>query len=386
MKRAARPARARASASRTPAARERASGRGNGKAGARRPASREAVSRSAPAPAPRAAAARAQHAAPAGRDLLALAREVVRVEAAAVAALEGRLGDEFVAAVEILAACRGKVIVSGVGKSGLIAHKLAATLTSTGTPAVFLHPADALHGDAGLFTPGDVALFVSKSGESDELLALSPYLERHGIPLVSLVATPGSALAQRSQATLVTGPAREACPMDLTPTTSITLAQVMGDCLAVALLESRGFQADDFRFLHPGGVIGRAAARRVEERMHAGDELPRVSEGASLREVMLEIMNKRLGVTTVVDAGGALAGVVTDGDFKRILVRHDDPWSLTAADVMTRDPSTIAKDALVAAAVRAMEERPAGPITALVVVDAARRPLGVLHLHDCLRG
>jgi arabinose-5-phosphate isomerase len=366
-----------ASTSRAPARRGGTSSRGNGKPGAaRRPASREALP---PAAAPRAIA-------PARRDLLALARDVVRTEAAAVAALEGRLGEEFLEAVRILAACRAKVIVSGVGKSGLIAHKLAATLTSTGTPAVFLHPADALHGDAGLFGPGDVALFVSKSGESDELLALLPYLERHGIPLVSLVATPGSALAQRSQAALVTGPAREACPMDLTPTTSITLAQVMGDCLAVALLESRGFQADDFRFLHPGGVIGRAAARRVEERMHAGEELPRVGEGATLREVMLEIMNKRLGVTTVVDARGALAGVVTDGDFKRILMRHSDPWSLTAAAVMTRNPSTIAKDALVAAAVRAMEERPAGPITALVVVDEARRPLGVLHLHDCLRG
>jgi arabinose-5-phosphate isomerase len=318
-------------------------------------------------------------------DLLELARAVVRTEAGAIAALEAGLGEEFLAAVGILAACRGKVIVSGVGKSGLIAHKLAATFTSTGTPAVFLHPSDALHGDAGLFTPGDAALFVSKSGESDELLALMPYLERHGIPLVSIVATPQSALARRSKAALVTGPVREACPMDLTPTTSITVAQVMGDCLAVALLEARGFAAEDFRFLHPGGVIGRAAARRVEERMHAGDGLPRVSEEAKLREVMLEIMNKRLGVTTVVDRGGALAGVVTDGDFKRILVRHPDPWVLTAAEVMTKSPSTIGKDALVAAAVRAMEERPAGPITALVVVDEGRRPIGVLHLHDCLR-
>lgn len=320
------------------------------------------------------------------QDLLALAREVVRIEAAAVAALEARLGDDFLRAVELLAACRGKVIVSGVGKSGLIAHKLAATLTSTGTPSVFLHPADALHGDAGLFTPGDAALFVSKSGASDELLALIPYLERHGLPLVSIVATPRSALASKSHATLVTGPVREACPMDLTPTTSVTLAQVMGDCLAVALLERRGFSPEDFRFLHPGGVIGRAASRRVEELMHGGDALPRVADTASLREVMLEIMNKRLGITTVVDAAGALAGVVSDGDFKRILMRHTDPWPLTAADIMNRAPSIIAKDALVAAAVRTMEERPAGPITALVVVDAQHRPTGVLHLHDCLRG
>lgn len=318
-------------------------------------------------------------------DLLARAREVVRVEAAAVAALEERLGPEFLAAVEILAACRGKVIVSGVGKSGLLAHKLAATLTSTGTPAVHLHPADALHGDAGLFTPGDAALFLSKSGASEELLALVPYVERHGIPLVAVVATPHAPLAARADATLVVGPVREACPMDLTPTSSVTVMQVLGDCLAVALLERRGFRPEDFRFLHPGGVIGRSASRRVGELMHAGAALPNVAEGAPLREVMLEIMNKRLGICCVTDAGGRLAGVVSDGDFKRILVRHPDPWGLTAADVMSRSPSTIGPAALVAAAVRAMEERPGGPITALVVTDEAGRPVGVLHLHDCLR-
>ena len=322
----------------------------------------------------------------ASRELIERAREVVRIEAAAVAALESRLDDSFVLAVDVLAACRGKVIVSGVGKSGLLAHKLAATLTSTGSPAVFLHPTDALHGDAGLFTPGDVALFVSKSGGSDELLALLPYLDRHGIPLVSIVAVAQSPMAQRSRVVLNTGPLREACPMDLTPTTSITVAQVMGDCLAVALLERRGFKPEDFRFLHPGGVIGKAAARPVGELMHVGDELPRVLESTPLREVVLEIMAKRLGLTTVVDAVGGLAGVVTDGDFKRILLKYSEPWTLTAADVMTRTPATIAATALVAAAVRAMEERPTGAITALIVVDGSGRPAGVLHLHDCLRG
>ena len=319
------------------------------------------------------------------QDLLALARRVVRTEAEAVAALEGRLDAAFLDAVETLAGCRGKVIVAGVGKSGLIAHKIAATLTSTGTPALFLHPADALHGDAGVFGPGDVALFVSKSGATEELLALLPYVERHGIPLVTIVAVPGSPLARRSRVALVTGPAREACPMDLTPTTTITLAQVMGDCLAVALLERSGFQPEDFRFLHPGGVIGRAGARRVAELMHDGDALPRVGAGTGLRDIMLEIMNKRLGITAVTDGDGRLAGVVTDGDFKRILMKHADPWGLTAADVMTPAPATIAPDALVAAAVRQMEERPAGPVTALIVTDAEGRPVGVLHLHDCLR-
>ena len=320
------------------------------------------------------------------RDLLAIARDVVRTEAKAVAGLEQRLGPAFERAVHVLAACRGKVVVSGVGKSGLIGQKIAATLTSTGTPAVFLHPADAMHGDAGLFAPGEVALFVSKSGATEELLALMPYLERHGIPLVSIIAQPDSPLEQRSDAALVLGPVVEACPMDLTPTTSVTLTQVMGDCLAVALMELRGFEPDDFRFLHPGGVIGRAAARRVRELMHAGEALPAVRRDTGLRDVMLEIMNKRLGITTVLEADGRLAGVVTDGDFKRILMKHADPWHLKAADVMSESPSTIGPEALVATAVRAMEERPQGPITALVVLDDGRRPLGVLHLHDCLRG
>jgi arabinose-5-phosphate isomerase len=318
-------------------------------------------------------------------DPIERAREVVRIEAAAVAGLEQRLGPSFARAVELLAGCRGKVIVSGVGKSGLLAHKLAATLTSTGSPSVFLHPADALHGDAGLFAPGDCALFISKSGSSDELIALLPYLVRHGIPLVCIVSDGASALAKRSDAALVTGPVREACPMDLTPTTSITLAQVMGDCLAVALLERRGFAPEDFRFLHPGGLLGRAASRRVADLMHSGDSIPRVRFEAPLREVMLEIMNKRLGITTVVDGADVLAGVISDGDFKRILVKHENPWGLKARDVMTGSPSTITEDALVAAAVRLMEERPAGPITAVVVVDATRHPIGVLHLHDCLR-
>ena len=319
------------------------------------------------------------------RDPLELAREVVRTEAQAVAALEGRLGPPFVRAVETLAACRGKIVVAGVGKSGLIGQKIAATLTSTGSPAVFLHPADALHGDAGLFARGDVALFLSKSGATDELLALLPYLDRLAIPLVSIVVQVGSPLVQRSTASIALGPLTEACPMDLTPTTSITLTQVVGDCLAIALMELRGFKPEDFRFLHPGGVIGRTASRPVSERMHAGDELPRVRETTPLRDVMLEIMAKRLGITTVLDAAGMLIGVVSDGDFKRILLQQSDPWSLTAGDVMSRTPTTIAPEALVARAVRIMEDRPQGPITALVVVDEHGQALGVLHLHDCLR-
>jgi arabinose-5-phosphate isomerase len=318
-------------------------------------------------------------------DPLARAREIVRIEAQAVAALEQRLDASFTDAVRVISECRGKLVVAGVGKSGLLGQKLAATLTSTGTPAVFLHPADALHGDAGLFARGDVALFLSKSGATEELLALMPYLERYGIPLVSIVAQSGSALARKSAASIVLGPVTEACPMDLTPTTSITLTQVVGDCLAIALMELRGFRPEDFRFLHPGGVIGRSAARRVSEIMHADAALPSVLLETRLRDVMLEIMDKRLGMTTVTGSDGTLAGVVSDGDFKRILLKHADPWALTAGDVMTRTPTTIAPDELVASAVRRMEDRPEGPITALVVIDEQHKAIGVLHLHDCLR-
>jgi arabinose-5-phosphate isomerase len=319
------------------------------------------------------------------QDPLELAREVVRTEASAVAALESRLGPSFTRAVELLAACRGKLVISGVGKSGLIGQKIAATFTSTGTPAVFLHPADALHGDAGLFARGDAALFLSKSGASEELLALMPYLERLGIPLISIVVQGGSPLVQKSAAAIVLGPVVEACPMDLTPTTSITLTQVVGDCIAIALMQHRGFKPEDFRYLHPGGVIGRAAARPVRELMHGGAALPSVREDTKLRDVMLEIMDKRLGVTTVLGSDGALAGVVSDGDFKRILLKTPDPWGLSAGEVMARMPTTIGPDELVATAVRMMEDRPQGPITALVVVDEQKRALGVLHLHDCLR-
>ena len=319
------------------------------------------------------------------REPLALAREVVRIEAQAVAALADRLDGGFARAVQLIASAQGKLVVAGVGKSGLLGKRIAATLTSTGTPAVFLHPADAMHGDAGLFARGDVALFLSKSGATEELLALMPYLERLAIPLVALVVQPGSPLALHSAAPIVLGPVVEACPMDLTPTTSVTVMQVVGDALAVALMEQRGFRPEDFRFLHPGGVIGRSAARRVRELMHAGDALPAVPPTATLREVMLEIMAKRLGITTVRAADGTLAGVVSDGDFKRILLQRPDPWSLTAADIMSTTPTTIGPEELVASAVRQMEDRPQGPITALVVVDEARRAVGLLHLHDCLR-
>jgi arabinose-5-phosphate isomerase len=320
---------------------------------------------------------------------MAVGQAVLR---AAARALEGQadgLGLSFTAAVEVLAAARGKVVLSGVGKSGLVAQRLAATLTSTGTSAFFLHPTEAAHGDAGILQRGDAALFISKSGGSEELGPLLEFLVRLEIPLVAITARAESPLGRAAQVVVETGEVGEAGPLAFVPTTSATVAQVLGDALAQALAARRGFREADFAFLHPGGVLGRAMRLTAADLMHGGASLPRVPESAGLHEVLVEILAKRLGITVVADAAGTLSGVVTDGDLKRILLREGAAsgalWALTAAAVMSRDPRCCTPETRVAAAVRQMEENPGGPITALVVVDGERRPLGILHLHDCLR-
>ena len=322
-------------------------------------------------------------------DALAVARAVLEHAAGALEAQAERLGDEFAQACDLLYACRGKVVLSGVGKSGLVAQRLAATLTSTGTPAFFLHPTDAAHGDAGIVQAGDAALFVSKSGGSNELGPLCEFLRRLEVPMIAITARADSPLGRAARVVLETGEVREAGPLDFVPTTSATVAQALGDALALALVARRGFQAGDFAFLHPGGVLGRAMRLTAADLMHQGSALPRVAEDTPLRRVLVEILEKRLGITTVVDKTGALSGVITDGDLKRILLTHADPgediWSLAAHEIMNRSPRAAAPELRVAQAVREMEENPGGAITALVIVDGARRPLGVLHLHDCLR-
>ena len=316
---------------------------------------------------------------------LEVALQVLRAEGEAVLAMAGRLGPEFADAVEKIHTCRGRVVMTGVGKSGIIAEKIASTLTSTGTPAFFIHPGDAAHGDLGIVGTDDVVIFVSKSGEAAELVHLLPALKRLGVVLITITARADSPLSKASDCVIDTGAVTEACPFDLVPTTSTTCALAVGDAMAIALLKLKGFTREDFAFVHPGGVLGRMLNLGVQDVMHAGDAMPRVGEDVSMKDAVLEIMNKRLGMTTVVDARGKLSGVVTDGDFKRILLKSPDIFKVRVGDVMTRNPRTIRRDELVAAAVKKMEENKPSPITSLVVVNSDGEPEGVIHLHDCLR-
>jgi len=311
-------------------------------------------------------------------------REVVELELRALETLKDKIGNEFGRAVLLLADVGGQVLASGVGKSGLVAKKISATLTSTGTPSTFVHPVDAAHGDLGIVTRRDAALLLSKSGETAELLDLLPTFRRRGVPVIAVTCAPGSSLAREADVTLDLGSAREACPDDLVPTSSTTAALAMGDALAVALMRLKGFTREDFAVLHPGGVLGEIATRRVEERMRRGEDLPRIAAKATLREALLEILRKRIGMTTVLAEDGRLCGVLTDGDLKRILLAGAFEPSQPVATVMSRSPKTIAADALIAHAVRRMEENEGGAITSLIVVDAEGAPAGVLHLHDCL--
>jgi arabinose-5-phosphate isomerase len=310
------------------------------------------------------------------------AHRVLDVELAALRALRTRLAGEFGRAVELLLACRGKVVVSGVGKSGLVCRKMAATFASTGTPALFLHAGEASHGDLGMLVRGDVLIAVSNSGETEEVLHLLPLVRRFGIPLIALTGRNESTLARAADVALDVSVPEEACPFGLAPTASTTVTMALGDALAVALLEERGFSVDDFALLHPAGALGRRLLR-VEDLMHAGEQLPLVVESTPLKDTLMEITGKRLGMTGVVDAAGSLVGIVTDGDLRRGLERATDIRALRASDLMTRSPKTIAPDALAAQAVAFMERH---LITSLVVLaPGTTRPLGVIHLHDLLR-
>lgn len=309
------------------------------------------------------------------------ARRVLAIEAEALTALAARLDARFDAVVQLMADRRGKVVVTGMGKSGHVGRKIAATLASTGTPAFFLHAAEALHGDLGMLERHDLVLAVSNSGETAEILDLVPHVKRLGLPLIALTGRPTSTLARTADAVLDVSIAEEACPLGLAPTASTTAALAMGDALAVALLEHRGFRPQDFAALHPAGTLGRKLLR-VEELMHVGEEIPRVGLESRMRDALLEMTAKRLGVTAVVDDQGRLVGVVTDGDLRRALGDGDDVMARTVAEVMARTPKTIAADALAALAVTTMERH---AITVLFIVDADERLTGVIHLHDLLR-
>lgn len=312
--------------------------------------------------------------------VLLQAARVLRTEAAAVAALEQRLGDEFVSAVEAVLHASGRVIVSGVGKSGIIARKIAATLTSTGTPATFLHPVEALHGDLGLVLPGDVAILLSKSGESEELRGLLEFFGRSGVRVIALTGRNDSTLGRHSEIVLDCGVDEEACPHDLAPTSSTTAALAMGDALAVALLQCRGFGREDFARLHPGGALGRRLLLRVRDVM-VTDDLPTLPADASMRECVVVLAEKR-GTVAVIDEEGVLLGVVTSGDLTRWMEREEHFLSAAVSDVMTSDPKTTDPDQLAATAVGIMERN---GIMALPVLDDQRRTIGMVHLHDLMR-
>ena len=312
---------------------------------------------------------------------LELARTVLRTEAAAILSLVDRLDDTFVRAVDILCECRGRVAVMGMGKSGIICRKIAATLSSTGTAAFFLHPAEAIHGDLGTLRDDDVVLAVSRSGETEEVIRLLESIRRIGSRLIAITGEPHSTLSRTADVSLNCRIADEACPLNLAPTASTTAALALGDALAMAVLVKKGFREEDFASLHPGGKLGRRLMR-VEQAMHAGDLAPIVTTSTRMPDVFHEMSSKRLGMTCVVDGDGRLAGVFTDGDLRRLMTRTSEVVGLTAGEVMTRDPVTIDRHLLAVEALKIMEAR---KITSVVVVDTAQRVEGVVHLHDLWR-
>jgi arabinose-5-phosphate isomerase len=315
-------------------------------------------------------------------QVLRLAHDTLDIEAAAVLGLKGRLGDDFVRAVSLLLAVDGRVVVMGMGKSGHVGRKLAATLASTGTPAFFVHPAEASHGDLGMIQRGDAVLAISNSGEVDELTVLLPLVKRLGVPLVAMTGHTGSTLARHADVVLDSGVAKEACPLNLAPTASTTAQLALGDALAVALLDARGFRTEDFARSHPGGALGRRLLTRVLDIMRRGDDVPRVTPAASFSELMREMTRKGLGASAVADAEGGVLGIFTDGDLRRLVETGRDLRALTAGDVMRGQPRTIRDDALAAEAAKLMEQH---RITVLLAVDADGRLAGALNSNDLMR-
>ncbi len=307
------------------------------------------------------------------------ARKVLKIEAEAIADLIPRLGDTFDQAVELLAGCTGRVVVTGMGKSGIVCRKIAATLNSTGTPSTFLHPAEAIHGDLGMLSDGDVVLALSNSGETEELVKLVGTIKRLGIPLISMAGNVESTLAQGSDLALDVGVNQEACPFGLAPTASTTAALALGDALALTLSEKKGFHLEDFARLHPGGKLGKRLAK-VRDLMHHGGQIPKVDVKTPMDEVIYEMSSKKLGVTGVVEDGDRLVGVISDGDLRRLLQKEQDGvLARTAAECMTGDPRTISEDELAVSALNIMEQN---RITSLMVTDGSNKLAGVIHVHD----
>ena len=315
-------------------------------------------------------------------NLQAHGRAVIELEAQAVAALRERINHDFEQACGIVLACAGRVVVTGMGKSGHIGGKLAATLASTGTPAFFVHPGEAQHGDLGMIQPQDVVIAISNSGETGEILTILPIIKRLGARLIAMTGNPKSNLARQADVHLDVGVEKEACPLNLAPTSSTTAALAMGDALAVALLKARDFTPEDFARSHPGGKLGRRLLLYVRDLMHSGERIPQVAESAGLREALLEMSSKGLGMTAIVDGSGRLTGIFTDGDLRRALNKGIDVYQARITDIMTRNPKTIGADTLAAEAVAFMQSK---NINGLYVVDSDLKVLGALNMHDLLR-
>lgn len=315
-------------------------------------------------------------------QVLSLARKTFEIEAAAVLDLATRVGDEFVQAVRLMMACPGRVVVMGIGKSGHIGHKIAATLASTGTPAMFVHPAEASHGDLGMIRDVDVVLAISNSGESQELIAILPVLSRLGVALIAITGGMHSTLAKQACVTLDSSVAREACPLNLAPTASTTAQLALGDALAVALLDARGFREEDFARSHPGGALGRKLLTHVSDVMRSGDAVPQVRPGSSFTDLMREMSAKGLGASAVVDADQRVLGIFTDGDLRRLIEKGADLRQLTAADVMHANPRTLSADALAVEAVALMEQY---RINSVLVIDKVGVLCGALNTNDLMR-
>ena len=315
-------------------------------------------------------------------QLIETAQRTIRLEVEAVEQLNARIDASFVQACELILACKGRVVVVGMGKSGHIGRKIAATLASTGTAAFFVHPAEASHGDMGMITPDDVVLALSNSGTTSEIVTLLPLIKRLGITLISMTGNPSSVLAKAAAVNLDASVAIEACPLNLAPTSSTTASLVLGDALAIALLEARGFTAEDFAFSHPGGALGRRLLLKVEHVMHTGERLPSVLRGTSLRDALLEMTQKGLGMTVIVETDGRLAGIFTDGDLRRALDKGVDVRQTLIDEVMTVHGKTANAEMLAAEALKIMEDH---KISSLVVIDEQELPIGALNMHDLLR-
>jgi arabinose-5-phosphate isomerase len=314
-------------------------------------------------------------------EIIKTGKEVIEIEATAVRGLTESINEQFARAVELIYHSKGRVVLSGMGKSGLVARKIVATLNSTGTAAIFLHPTDALHGDLGMVRQDDVVILISKSGETEEVINLLPMLKRLNVTLIAMSGYENSRLASECDLFLSIAVKEEACPHDLAPTASTTATLVIGDALSVTLLKKRGFTAEDFALLHPGGSLGKRLSLKIREIMAQGDKIPVVKEDCHIKDVIFEITSKRLGATSVVDSNGILSGIITDGDLRRLLEKTLDIKELTARDIMTKDPKVMNPDYLASFALQQMENY---KITSLIIVDEVKHPVGIIHLHDLL--